>query len=69
VNYFTYSQKLEDLKYFIEKRRVKSLKDIAVKLRVSKRTALRFISRLKQQGVNVVYSVRDKSYKIISAKK
>lgn len=66
MNFTTRSQKLDALQYFIEKGRVKTVKDIAMKLDVCERTALRFISLLKEKNINIKYSVKDKAYKIIA---
>jgi Mn-dependent DtxR family transcriptional regulator len=64
MNYLTYSLKLEDLKNFIKNGWIKTPKDIAQKLKVSERTALRLISRLKESGKDIRYSAKEKSYKI-----
>ena len=64
MDYLTYTSKLEDLKKFIKNGWIKTPKDISRKLRVSERTALRLISYLKQNGFQIKYSSKEKSYKI-----
>jgi len=63
MNFTLYAKKLGDLKYFIEKGRIKTPKDISKKLGVTERTALRLIAFLKDAGTEVNFAENKKGTK------
>jgi predicted DNA-binding transcriptional regulator YafY len=64
MSYTTHTTNLDDLKKYIKNGWIKTPKNIARKFKVSKRTALRLISQLKENGVKINYSAKEKRYKI-----
>lgn len=62
MTYLNYSQKLETLLFYIEKKRAKTPKQIAAKLDVSERTTLRMIRHLKDQGLKINFDKKEKVY-------
>lgn len=64
MSYSSKKKQLRDLEYFLQKKRVRTPKDIAQKLQVSEHTALRLIKQLKEEGINILYCVKEKRYKI-----
>ena len=64
MDFYTYSLKRDRLKFLITHRMVRTTDDIADKLELSKRTALRMIERLKCEGINVKFCRHAKGYVI-----
>lgn len=62
MNYLTYSEKLETIKYLAQRYRTGPPKELANKLEVSERTALRMIHTLKDMGISIEFSRRRNSY-------
>ena len=62
MNFQTYTQKLETLKYYIEKKWATTPKTLSSKLQVSERTILRMVKCLKEQGVIICFSKKENSY-------
>lgn len=56
MDYITYSEKLEYLKWLIEKERTGTTKELAKKFEVSERTIGRMISNLRLQGHEIAFS-------------
>lgn len=55
MNYLDYHSKITYLKGNIQKGRICSLEEIAIKFECSERTIKRMLSNLREQGFNVQY--------------
>ncbi len=55
MNYIDYHSKITYLKESIQKGRIYSLADVAIKFACSERTIKRMLSNLREQGFNVQY--------------
>jgi len=62
MDYLTYSEKLETIKYLAERYRTGCPKDLAYKLDVSERTALRMVQRLRDMGTPIEFCRLRNSY-------
>lgn len=65
MNYLVYTQKLKLIEEYIGKQRAVTPDQLAQKLNVSRRTILRMIIHLKEQGTIIEYCKTEKKYKII----
>jgi len=65
MDYLTYSEKLNSMKYYIESKSAVNVNDLAKRLGVSRRTVLRMVDNLRIQGVDITYCKKQKAYKII----
>ena len=64
MNFLAYTQKLILLEFYINKQWAVTPDQLAKKLNVSKRTILRMITHLKEQGHSIEYCKVEKKYKI-----
>lgn len=55
MNYIDYHSKITYLKESIQKGRICSLAEVAIKFECSERTVKRMLSNLREQGFNVQY--------------
>lgn len=62
MGYLTYTEKLKDLEFYIRSNMAVSVDTLVKKLNVSRRTVLRMIETLKEQGKDVKYCKKLKSY-------
>ncbi len=66
MNFFNYSKKLLLLEDYINKQWAVTPEQLAKKLDVSRRTILRMIIYLREQGIAIEYCKKEKKYKINS---
>ncbi|MCY7293377.1 MAG: helix-turn-helix domain-containing protein [Ferruginibacter sp.] len=66
MNFIAYTQKLQIIEEYITKQWAVTPDQLAQKLNVSRRTVLRMIMHLKEQGSIIEYCKSEKRYKIIS---
>ncbi len=66
MNFLAYTQKLKLIEEYINKRQAVTPDQLAQKLSVSRRTILRMIIHLKEQGTAIEYCKSEKKYMIIS---
>ncbi len=64
MDYITYSKRLEYLQELIDKKRIKSPKDICIKFNCCEKTARNMINALRLMGTNVKYCRKNKIYYI-----
>jgi Mn-dependent DtxR family transcriptional regulator len=62
MDYITYSEKLENIKYFIESKICVNAVSLSLKLGIPKRTVLRMVEKLRQKGVDIIYCKKQKKY-------
>ena len=62
MDYLTYSEKLETIQYLAERYRTGRPKELACKLDVSERTALRMVQRLRDMGTPIEFCRTRNSY-------
>lgn len=64
MDFFTYSEKLQSLQYYVESNSCANAISLSERLGVSKRTVLRMVENLRLKGINIVYCNRQKKYLI-----
>lgn len=62
MGYLEYNQKLESLQYYIKSKSAVNVNELSKKLEVSRRTVLRMINSLREQGVNIEFCKKRKCY-------
>lgn len=62
MDYQTYSQKLDHLKWLAQRKMTGSPKELAKKLEVSPRTIKRMVMRLREEGIEIHYCRKNQSY-------
>ncbi len=62
MDYITYTEKLESVKYYITSNTCANAITLSLKLGVSKRTVLRMVERLRSKGINIIYCNKKKKY-------
>ena len=62
MDFLTYSEKLDNIKYYIESNSFATAIALSLKLGVSKRTILRMVDRLRSKGINIIYCNKKKKY-------
>lgn len=64
MTYFEYTDKLETLKYLVERKQAGRPCELAEKLNVSERTVLRMVQRLREHGYQIKFNRLRSSYEI-----
>ena len=62
MDFNSYSQKLESIKYYIESNICLNAVSLSLKLGIPKRTILRMVDSLRQKGVPIIYCKKKKKY-------
>jgi predicted ArsR family transcriptional regulator len=62
MDLLTYIEKRNHLEFLVSHRMVRTAQDIANKLEISYRTALRMVERLKSEGVEIKFCRFNKAY-------
>ncbi len=62
MDFISYSEKLENIKYYIENKICVNAVSLSLKLGIPKRTVLRMVDKLRQKGANIIYCKKEKKY-------
>ncbi len=64
MTYSEYSEKLETLKYLVERKQAGTPADLSKKLCLTERTVLRMVQRLRENGFPIIFNRNRGSYEI-----
>ena len=64
MTYFDYKEKIDTLKYLVERKQAGTPQNLAKKLCISERTVLRMVQQLRDHGYPIVYNRFRCSYEV-----